>query len=45
MGVTTYNGSKWSAYNNNYPLIPCGYCNSIGNFTGLKSATLDGYTF
>ena len=26
-------------------LIPCGYCNSIGNFTGLKSATLDGYTF
>ena len=44
-GVTTYNGSKWNAYNGYYPLIPCGYCNSIGNFTGLKSATLDGYTF
>ena len=44
-GVTTYNGNKWNAYNGYYPLIPCGYCNSIGNFTGLKSATLDGYTF
>lgn len=44
-GVTTYNGSKWSSYNGYYPLIPCGYCNDIGNFTGLKTATLDGYTF
>ena len=35
-GVTTWDSSSWSAYNGYYPLTPCGYCNEIGNFTGVK---------
>lgn len=34
-GVTTWNGD-WDTYNGCYPLTPCGYCNNIGNFTGVK---------
>ena len=34
-GVTTWSGD-WNTYNGYYPLTPCGYCNDIGNFTGVK---------
>lgn len=39
-GVTTINGSHWSYYNGYYPLTPCGYCNELGNGTGLKTMTV-----
>ena len=35
-GVTTWEGSDWSYYNNNYPLTPCGFGNNLGNHTGIK---------
>ena len=34
-GVTDINGSKWSAFNDYYPFIPCGHTNSLGNKTGV----------
>lgn len=39
-GVTTVSSEWWSAYNGYYPLIPCGYCDNIGNGTGVKAATV-----
>ena len=39
-GVTTINGSYWLYYNEWYPLTPCGYCNELGNGTGLKTMTV-----
>ena len=39
-GVTILNGSYWSYYNNYNPITPCGYCNEIGNNTGVKSMTI-----
>lgn len=38
-GVTTWN-SDWDTYNGYYPLTPCGYCNDIGNFTGVKDLVI-----
>lgn len=38
-GVTTWN-NNWGTYNNMYPLTPCGYCNDIGNFTGVKDLVI-----
>ena len=38
-GVTTWNGD-WDTYNGYYPLTPCGYCNDIGNFTGVKDLVI-----
>lgn len=38
-GVTTWNGD-WGTYNGYYPLTPCGYCNDIGNFTGVKDLVI-----
>lgn len=35
-GVTEVDSTKWSIYNGYYPLTPCGFCNDIGNFTGVK---------
>lgn len=40
-GVTTWNGD-WNTYNGYYPLTPCGYCNDIGNFTGVKDLVIPG---
>ena len=37
--VTTWN-SDWNTYNGYYPLTPCGYCNDIGNFTGVKDLVI-----
>ena len=39
-GVTTINSADCSNYNYNYPLTPCGYCNELGNGTGLKTMTV-----
>jgi hypothetical protein len=33
-GVTTLTSAEWSAYNGYYPLIPCGYTDSLGNTSG-----------
>ena len=38
-GVTIWNGD-WNTYNGYYPLTPCGYCNDIGNFTGVKDLVI-----
>ena len=38
-GVTTWN-NDWNAYNKTYPITPCGYCNDIGNFTGIKELVI-----
>lgn len=43
-GLTTFGSSDWSAYNGQYPITPCGYCNEIGNFTGIKSKTIGAMT-
>ena len=39
-GVTTLNSTKWSAYNNYYPFIPCGITNTLGNKTGVVEFTM-----
>lgn len=39
-GVTTINDIHWRYYNDYYPLTPCGYCNELGNSTGLKTMTI-----
>lgn len=42
-GVTTLNWTLWQSYNNNNPIVPCGYNYEIGNGTGVKALTLMGY--
>ena len=37
-GVTNF--SNWDNYNSYNPIIPCGYTNSLGNKTGVKTFTL-----
>lgn len=39
-GVTTINSTYWNYYNGCYSLTPCGYCNEIGNNTGVKPMTI-----
>ena len=41
-GVTDWNTSNmgWNGYNRANPLTPCGYCNDIGNFTGVKDLVI-----
>lgn len=41
-GVTDWSNSAtgWSGYNGAYPITPCGYCNDIGNFTGIKDLVI-----
>ena len=39
-GVTTINSAHWNYYNGYYSLTPCGYCNELGNGTGLKTMTV-----
>lgn len=39
-GITTINSDYWNYYNISYPLTPCGYCNELGNSTGLKTMTV-----
>lgn len=41
-GVTDWSNTatSWSGYNGTYPITPCGYCNDIGNFTGIKDLVI-----
>lgn len=41
-GVTDWNNNAngWPGYNGTYPITPCGYCNDIGNFTGIKELVI-----
>lgn len=41
-GVTDWSNSatSWPGYNGTYPITPCGYCNDIGNFTGIKDLVI-----
>ena len=41
-GVTDWSNSatSWFGYNGTYPITPCGYCNDIGNFTGIKDLVI-----
>lgn len=39
-GVTDLNGSKWSSFNSQYPFVPCGHTNSLGNRTGVVGYTM-----
>ena len=42
-GCTNTNYEEWTAYNGNYPYIPCGYTNSLGNNTGEMQATIPSF--
>lgn len=40
-GITDWNNANgWFGYNGAYPITPCGYCNDIGNFTGIKELVI-----
>lgn len=41
-GMTDWNNNAngWSGYNGTHPITPCGYCNDIGNFTGIKELVI-----
>lgn len=41
-GITDWNNNAngWAGYNGTYPITPCGYCNDIGNFTGIKELVI-----
>lgn len=39
-GVTTWDSANWNRYNGYSPLVPCGYCNEFGNFTGIKELVI-----
>lgn len=41
-GITDWNNNAngWSGYNGTCPITPCGYCNDIGNFTGIKELVI-----
>lgn len=41
-GITDWSNDAngWSGYNGTYPITPCGYCNDIGNFTGIKELVI-----
>lgn len=39
-GVTTLDWGKWSSFNGNYPVVPCGTTNSLGNHSGVVEYTL-----
>ena len=41
LGSGVINFSNWETYNSNYPIIPCGFTNSLGNNTGVKTFTLN----
>lgn len=46
-GVTNGDWNKWSSYNDNCPIVPCGYTNEFGNQSGVKDYTfpiIDGTT-
>ena len=38
-GVSNISGTPWSNYNSYNPFVPCGFTNSLGNKTGVKTLT------
>ena len=42
-GIT--NMTNWNIYNGSYPLTPCGFGNSIGNFTGIKDLVIPSFQY
>ena len=44
LGAGISNMSDWDKYNASYPITPCGYGNSLGNFTGIKEIPTLAYT-
>lgn len=44
LGAGISNMSNWEKYNIYYPITPCGYGNSLGNFTGIKEIPTLAYT-
>lgn len=41
-GVTNWNSDEWNNYNSRNPIVPCGYGNEFGNFTGVKNVLIPG---
>lgn len=39
-GATEINSNKWNAFNNYFPIVPCGTTNSLGNNTGIVEFTM-----
>lgn len=39
-GVSNLNGTAWNNFNGYNPFIPCGYTNSLGNFSGVVPFTM-----
>ena len=44
LGAGISNMSNWDKYNASCPITPCGYGNSLGNFTGIKEIPTLAYT-
>lgn len=44
LGAGITNMSNWNEYNGNNSLTPCGFGNSIGNFTGIKDLIIPSFT-
>ena len=44
LGAGISNMSNWDKYNVSCPITPCGYGNSLGNFTGIKEIPTLAYT-
>lgn len=40
-GVTTFSWDDWGNFNGNFPFVPCGLTDSIGNRTGLVDYTVN----
>lgn len=38
-GVSNISSTPWSNYNSSNPFVPCGFTNSLGNKTGVKTLT------
>ena len=45
MGAGITNMGNWNEYNGYYPLTPCGYCNHIGNGTGIVKLVIPEFTY
>lgn len=39
-GVTTFSSSNWNTFNGNFPFVPCGHTDTLGNTTGTVPYTV-----
>lgn len=44
VGITEFNYDNWRLYNRCNPVVPNGYGNDLGNFTGVKDVSIAKYT-